>query len=228
VRMSKSRGNVINPDGYIDRHGADAFRAYLLFMGPYDQDNDFNDKNLIGITRFLERVWRLVTDPIPTVGSGTSLRPMHRFVKRVTEELDAYQYHTAIAALMEYVNWIGANRDAFTEAQRQDVLRTLTLLLAPVAPYLTEELWQRLGGADSVHLQSWPSFDEALVREESITLIVQVNGRLRDRLTLPSGVSEDEARTEALARHRVRAQIADRAVARTIWVPDKLINLIVD
>jgi leucyl-tRNA synthetase len=226
TRMSKSRGNVVNPDDYIARVGADAFRTYLLFMGPYDQDNDFSDKNLVGVTRFLDRHWRLAVDPVPPVGSGADLRPLHRFVKRVTDELDAYRYHTAIAALMEFSNWIGANRAELTADQRDEVLRTLTLMLAPFAPFLAEELWERLGGAYSVHQQSWPAYDPALVVEETVTLVVQVNGKVRDRLTLPRGASEAEAQARALMSARVAPHLDGKSVGKTVWVPDKLINLV--
>jgi leucyl-tRNA synthetase len=226
AKMSKSRGNVVNPDDYVARVGADAFRSYLLFMGPYDQDNDFSDKNLVGVTRFLDRVWRLVVDPAPPDGVGTDLRPVHRFVKRVTEELDAYQYHTAIAALMEFGNWIGATRVDVTTEQWIEVLRTLTLMLAPFAPFLAEELWERLGGAYSVHRQPWPVFDPALVVEETVTLVVQVKGKVRDRLTLPRGVSEAEARARALQSAKVAPYLDGRIVVKTVWVPDKLINLV--
>ncbi len=164
AKMSKSRGNVVNPDEYIARIGADAFRMYMLFMGPFDQDNDFSDLNLVGVTRYLDRVWRLVTDPAPAGGAGVEMRPMHQYVKRVTEELSRYQYHTAIAALMEYGNWIGANREAFTPEQRAEALHTLVLMLAPFTPFLAEELWERMGKPYSVHQQSWPTWDEELAR----------------------------------------------------------------
>jgi leucyl-tRNA synthetase len=228
AKMSKSRGNVVIPDDYISRVGADAFRAYLLFMGPYDQDNDFSDKNLVGVTRFLERVWRLIADPTAATGPGTDLRPMHRFIKRVTDELEGYQYHTAIAGLMEFSNWIGANRADFTTEQRAEVLRTLTLLLAPFAPFLAEEIWERLGGDYSVHQQPWPAFDPALVIEETVTLVVQVNGKVRERLTLHRGVSEAEARVQALQSAKVASSLDGKSVSKTVWVPDKLINLVHD
>jgi len=144
----------------------------------------------------------------------------------VTDELDAYQFHTAIAALMEFGNWIGANRSDFTAEQRVEVLRTSTLMLAPFAPFLAEELWARLGGDYSVHQQPWPAFDAALVVEETVTLIVQVNGKVRERLTLPRGVSEAEARAEALQSAKVTPYLDGKRVGKTIWVPDKLINLV--
>jgi leucyl-tRNA synthetase len=197
-------------------------------MGPYDQDNDFSDKHLVGVTRFLERVWRFVVEPAPVAGAGAELRPMHRFVKRVTDELEGYQYHTAIAALMEFGNWIGATQADMTAAQRAEALRTLTLLLAPFAPFLAEELWERQGGEYSVHRQSWPVYDPALVVEETVTLVVQVNGKVRERLTLPSGVSEEEARNHALGSAKVAPYLAGKTVSRTVWVRDKLINLVAD
>ncbi len=227
AKMSKSKGNVINPDEYFARVGSDAFRAYLLFMGPYDQDNDFSDTNLVGVTRFLERVWRLVVEPAPEHGPGVDMRPMHRYIKRVTEQLDAYQYHTAIAGLMEYSNWIGANRDGFTREQRAEALRTLTLLLAPITPHLAEELWERRGGAYSVHRQSWPAFDPALVAEETVTLVVQVNGKLRDRIEAPADLGEDAARELAARSERVAPFLAGKAPKKVVYVPGRLINIVV-
>ncbi len=227
AKMSKSKGNVINPDEYFERVGSDAFRAYLLFMGPYDQDNDFSDTNLVGVTRFLERVWRLVVEPAPAPGPSVDPRPMHRYIKRVTEQLDAYQYHTAIAGLMEYSNWIGANRDGFIPEQRAEALRTLTLLLAPITPHLAEELWERQGGAYSVHQQSWPQFDPALVAEETVTLVVQVNGKLRDRIEAPADLGEEAARELAARSERVAPFLAGKALRKVVYVPGRLINIVV-
>ena len=227
AKMSKSRGNVVNPDDYIGRVGSDAFRAYLLFMGPFDQDNDFSDKNLVGVTRFLDRVWRLAVDPAPTPGTGVEMRPLHRYVKRVTDELERYQFHTAIAALMEYSNWIGANREAFTAAQRAEAVRTLTLLLAPITPFLAEELWERQGGGYSVHQQAWPTFDPAQIAEETVTLVVQVNGKLRDRIEAPAGLDEADARELAGASAKVAPLIDGKTPKKIIYVPGKLLNIVV-
>jgi leucyl-tRNA synthetase len=227
AKISKSRGNVINPDDYIAEVGADAFRAYLLFLGPFDQDNVFSDTNLAGVTRFLGRVWTLVTEPVPGEGPGADMRPLHRFVKRVTAELDQYQFHTAIAALMEYSNWVGANRDVFTAEQRREALRALTLMLAPVVPFLAEELWERQGGAYSVHQQAWPSFDPALVAEETATLVVQVNGKLRDRIAVPLDIAEEAARELALASEKVAPFLDGKRPKKVVYVPGRLINIVV-
>ena len=227
AKMSKSRGNVVNPDDYIGRVGSDAFRIYLLFMGPFDQDNDFNDQNLVGVTRFLDRVWRLIVDPVPAPGAGADMRPLHLYVRRMTDELDRYQFHTAIAALMEYSNWVGANREAFTAAQRAEALRTLTLLLAPLAPFLAEELWARQGGDYSVHQQAWPTYDPAQLAEEEVTLIVQVNGKLRDRIAAPADLTEEAARALAAASAKVAPFIDGKEPKKVIYVPGKLLNVVV-
>jgi leucyl-tRNA synthetase len=226
AKMSKSRGNVVNPDEYFARIGSDAFRMYMLFMGPFDQDNDFSDINLIGVTRYLERVWRYVTAPAPTDGAGVEMRPVHQYIKRVTEELGRYQYHTAIAALMEYGNWIGANRDAFAPEQRAEALRVLVLMLAPFTPFLTEELWERLGEPYSVHQQSWPVWDEAMAKELEIVIPVQVNGKVRDRLTVAPGTDDAIVRDLALASTRVQEHLAGREPKKIIIVPDRMVNIV--
>ncbi len=226
AKMSKSRGNVVNPDEYIGRVGADAFRTYLLFMGPFDQDNDFRDLNLTGVTRYLERVWRLVNDDAPASGTGVDMRPLHRFVKRVTEELEKYQYHTAIAGLMECGNWIGASREGFTPEQRAQALRTLVLMLAPFAPFLAEELWERLGGGYSVHEQTWPAYDPAMIEEEQVELAVQVNGKVRDRIIAAPGTDEATLRERALASARVQEFLGGRTPKKIVVVPDRLISIV--
>ncbi|MGI8688421.1 MAG: leucine--tRNA ligase [Thermomicrobiales bacterium] len=226
AKMSKSRGNVINPDEYIARIGADAFRAYMLFMGPFDQDNIFHDMNLVGVTRYVERVWRLVTEAAPVGGGGVGTRPLHPAAQRMTRELSAYQYHTAIAALMEFGNWIGANRDAFTIEQYAEALRVLTLMLAPVMPFLAEELWERQGGAYSVHQQAWPAWDEELARESEIVVPVQVNGKVRDRLSVAPGTDEATLRAQALASARVQEYLSGRAPKKVIVVPDRMVNIV--
>ena len=245
AKISKSRGNVVNPDEYVKRVGADAFRTYLLFMGPYDQDNDFSDTNLVGVTRFLDRVWRLATEPLPLShgrdvgaadvraaqrrgpgGEGTDMRPMHRYVKRLTDELASYQFHTAIAGLMEYANWISANRERFTSEQHSRAIETLVLLLAPFAPFLAEELWERLGKPYSIHQQAWPAYDPAQIEADTVTLIVQVNGKVRDRLEVAPDIAEEAAQIEAMTSPRVAPLLAGKQPRRVIYVPGRLINIV--
>ncbi len=154
------------------------------------------------------------------------MRPLHQAIQRVTKELNDYQYHTAIAALMEFGNWIGANRDAFTAAQYAEALRALTLMLAPVMPFFAEELWERQGGTYSVHQQSWPAWDEELAKEPEIVIPVQVNGKVRDRLTVAPGTDEATLRAKALASPRVQEHLAGREPKKVIVVPDRLVNIV--
>ena len=237
-KMSKSRGNVVNPDEYIARYGADATRMALLFLGPFDEDADWNDRGVVGMVRFLARVWDLcggdgrpTTDDQPQSASDSRKEAERgqwsvvgsRLVARVTEELHARRFHTAIAALMEFANWLrSANElpaDAATEARR-----TLVMLLAPFAPHISEELWERMGGAGSVHNAPWPA--AAAVAETVHELAVQVDGRVRERIHVAAGAEEAVVRAAALAAPGVQAAIGRRAVRRVVVVPGRLVNIV--
>ncbi len=228
AKMSKSRGNVINPDEYIARYGADTLRTYLLFMGPYEEDNDFQDTAVAGVSRFLGRLYALVDSRHEHGGGpGTDMRQMHQTIGRVTHELDNLRYHTAIAALMEMSNWITSVRDDMTSEQQEDALRTLALMLAPIAPFTGEELWHRLGGEYSVHNQRWPEYDPAALGKSAVTIVVQVNGKVRDRFEVRPGTPEDEAVRLAHESPRVSPYLDGRTVRKIVWVPDRLLNLVV-
>ena len=228
AKISKSRGNVINPDGYIEHFGADVFRLYLMFMGPYEAGGDFSDRGISGVVRFLDRVWQRVT-PVEEQSiapaesfQGEAKRVMHLTIKRVTEDIAALKYNTAIAALMEYSNSLEGRPDVTREE-----LQTLLLLLAPLAPYITEELWARLGHQTSIHTASWPVFDLEAIRPAIITLPVQVNGRVRDRIEVAPDTSEEEIRQLALAAGKVRRFVDGQHVKRVIYVPGRLVNIVV-
>ncbi|MDP9380443.1 MAG: leucine--tRNA ligase [Chloroflexota bacterium] len=228
AKMSKSRGNVKNPDEYMEQYGADAFRAYLLFMGPYEDDNEFNVNGVQGVARFLGRVYSLVdTRDQYGQGQGADMRTLHRTVERVTRGLDDLRYHTSIAALMEMSNWIGSAREQMTAEQLQDALEHLVLMLAPIAPFTAEELWSRLGGPYSVHGQKWPTFDPSALATETVTLVVQVNGKVCDRLEVPAGTSQEDATVAAMESARVQPYTDGKQVRKAVWVPDKLLNLVV-
>ena len=154
------------------------------------------------------------------------MRPLHRFVKRLTDELAAYQFHTAIAGLMEYSNWIGVNRERFTPEQHNEAIETIVLMLAPFAPFLAEELWERLGRPHSVHQQPWPAYDPNLIEADTVTLVVQVNGKVRDRLEVSPDIEEDAARTQAVASPRVAPLLAGKPPRRVVYVPGRLINIV--
>ena len=225
-KMSKSRGNVQAPDEYVRRYGADTVRLFVMFMGPWTEGNDWDAAGIEGTSRFLHRVWTIGLSERSAAGSGDADldRMVQRTIKKVTEDLEAYHFNTAIAALMELSTAIfhasGPSRDAATDA--------LVLLLAPFAPHIAEELWQRRGGQGSVHTQTWPAFDPEAAREVAITLVVQVDGKVRDRLELPAGSAEEALKQAALASPKVSAALGGKRVAKVIVVPGRLVSIVTD
>jgi leucyl-tRNA synthetase len=225
-KMSKSRGNVQAPDEYVRRYGADTVRLFVMFMGPWTEGNDWDAAGIEGASRFLHRVWTIgVTERSGAGSRDADLdRAVQRTIQKVTEDLEAYRFNTAVAAMMELSTAVyhasGPSRDAATDA--------LVLLLAPFAPHISEELWQRRGGTGSVHTQTWPVFDAAAARATTVTVVAQVNGKVRDRLELPAGLSDDALREAALASPRVTHAIAGQAVARVIVVEDRLVNIVTE
>jgi leucyl-tRNA synthetase len=235
-KMSKSRGNVVTPDEYVSQLGADTVRAYLMFVAPWEHGGEWNDSGLSGISRWLNRVWKLVLEPFKEKAADDSraaLRDLqritHQTIRKVTQDLEKLHFNTMISALMEFTNHLARVREAgsVTAKDWRQAAETLLLLLAPTAPHLAEELWQRTGRSYSIHNQQWPRWDEGLAKDEEITLVVQVNGKLRDRVTVPAQITEDEARQLALARERVKPYLEGGHVARVIYVPKRLINLVV-
>jgi leucyl-tRNA synthetase len=226
-KMSKSVGNVVNPDEMIDLYGADAMRLYEMFMGPLEATKPWSTKGVEGVSRFLDRVWRLVVDEEgkTTVVDDTpdehGLRVLHQTVQKVTEDLEDLRFNTAIAQMMVFTN------EATPLARRpRALIEPFVLVLSPFAPHLAEELWQRLGHRDSLAYEPWPSFDPALIRTDTVTVAVQVNGKLRATLDLPRGIGQAEAEQAALGDERVRRHIDGKSVRKAIYVPDKLINLV--
>jgi leucyl-tRNA synthetase len=236
-KMSKSRGNVVNPDDYVAELGADAVRAYLMFIAPWEQGGEWDDSGISGISRWLNRLWGLVLGGYEWKESaGGQVRAerelerlSHQTVRKVTQDLERLRLNTMIAALMEFTNYLTKVKEegAVSATAWELAVDNLMLLLAPTAPHLTEELWQRTGHQYSIHNQEWPSWNEELAREEEITLVVQVNGKLRDRITVSASVTEDEAKKLALESERVRPHIEGKEVAQVVYVPGRLVNLVV-
>ena len=233
-RMSKSRGNVVNPDDYVGTMGVDTVRAYLMFIGPWDAGGPWNPQGIEGIHRFLHRVWHLVIDPPPATRAeaqvaGTVRRAVHQTLRRVTDDLDGFRFNTALAALMECTNTLFRAREAGAAATAEwaPALRTLVLMLAPFAPHAAEELWARLGRPYSVHQQAWPAWDPGAVQEDTVTLVLQVNGRVRDRVQVPAGLDEARLRETALTSEKVRKFIDGMQVQDIIVVRGKLVNVVV-
>ncbi|HEX5480877.1 MAG TPA: leucine--tRNA ligase [Dehalococcoidia bacterium] len=235
-RMSKSRGNVIAPDDQVQRWGADTFRCYLMFLGPWDQGGPYDPSGISGVHRWLNRVWNVVTGgavtaDLPDAPETRDLRRWtHRTIERVTHDIENFRFNTMIAALMELTNELTRIRESGTTvdaAAWREALRSLVLMLAPPAPHIAEELWQRLDEPYSVHTQSWPSFDAALAAQDEVEIAVQVNGKLRERLALPVDAPEDAARDRALASDRVAPHLAGKEIVRIIYVPNRLLNIVV-
>lgn len=241
-KMSKSRGNVITPDEYVSELGVDAVRAYLMFVAPWEQGGEWNDSGISGISRWLNRVWNLVVEPYKISVEATAedkltdekahkdlQRITHQTIRKATEDLERLRFNTMIAALMEFTNYLTKLKEAGTvnDSDWRESTAILLKLLAPTAPHLAEELWQRTGHEYSIHNQSWPQWDEELARDEEITLVVQVNGKLRDRITVPASITEAEARQIALERERVKAYLEGKEIVKTICVPGGPVNFVV-
>ncbi len=236
-KMSKSRGNVVNPDDVVGQMGADAVRCFLMFIGPWDQGGPWSDVGINGIARWLNRVWALAErDPAPLDESPThpqvvreTVRLLHQTIRKCHNDLERFKFNTAIAGLMELSNhlskaWAEASVDAAT--WRESVEKFL-LLLAPIAPHIAEELWERTGHAYSIHQQSFPQWDEEMAAEETVVLVVQVNGKVRDRIEVPVDIDQTAAEELALASPRVQPYTDGKTINRAIYVPGKLVNVVV-
>jgi len=226
AKMSKSRGNVVNPDRYIADHGADVTRMYLLFIGPWDEGGDFSDASIAGIERFLRRIWRLITESHQDGHGSADLRTLDRTIAAVAADIEKMRFNTAIASLMELVRWVRHERTAMSSDEWARVSNSVVLLLAPFAPYLAEELWSRIGGDYSVHEQGWPAHDPSALRADRVTVAIQVDGKTRDRMEVPAGTEREDALERALLSERVQRHITRGNVADVVYVQDRLINLV--
>ena len=228
-RMSKSRGNVVNPDDVREQYGADAARLYISFLGPFDKDKPWSTSGIVGVHRFLERVWRLVVDdtgatlPISEGHSPEALNKLlHKTIKKVGADIDSLSFNTAISALMILVN------DMVNLSNRpRSALKILVQLLAPLAPHVAEELWQRLGGEGFVSLAPWPKFDASLAVDDVVEIGVQVNGKTRATIALSLTASEDDALALARSQNAVKNAIDGKEVAKVIYKVGKILNIIV-
>ena len=234
-KMSKSRGNVVNPDDIVSTMGADTTRAYLMFIGPWEEGGPWSSQGIEGVYRFLNRVWDVVvgTPPVtsapPTEQEVANLRRMtHKTIRRVTEDMDKFAFNTMLAALMEYNNYLvkAKNTPVYGTPAWDEAVRSLILMLAPVCPHIAEEMWERIGGPYSVHQQRWPEWDETLAADEVITLVVQVNGKVRDRLTVPAGLSDAELEKLALASEGAQRNTEGKKIMKVIVADGRLVNIV--
>ncbi|HXR64510.1 MAG TPA: leucine--tRNA ligase [Ktedonobacteraceae bacterium] len=235
-KMSKSRGNVVAPDEFVTKYGVDTVRCYMMFMGAFDRGGTFKAENLTGVARFLSRFWDVVSegwvehpDDAQTSESQAVERLRHKTIKRVTEEVSNLRFNTALAALMECNNaLIKLQGEAVARsAAFQRTLESMMQLLAPLAPHISEELWQQTDHEGSIHTTDWPQYDEEMTRDENFTLVVQVNGKVRERIEIAADTSEQKIRVLALGNERVASFIGEATVQKVIYVPGKLVNIVV-
>lgn len=243
-KMSKSKGNIISPDPIIESQGADTLRLYELFIGPFENTAAWSDERLAGINRFLHKVWNLAQDMIvaPKVAMDSDGdrgafelevdRITHKTIKKVGHDIETMSFNTAVSALMEYVNFLASasNRQRLLQGDayelRQRTLRSLLLMLAPLAPHLAEELWEALGETDSIHLAPWPRYDEALIKDDVVEIAIQVNGKLRGTMLMPADTTEEELQKAAGEVPSVKKYVDGQTVAKTVTVPRKLVNFV--
>jgi leucyl-tRNA synthetase len=236
-KMSKSRGNVVDPDDLVQQHGADTVRAYLMFIGPWEQGGPWSAERINGVIRWLNDVWDIVLEEPqqkpqgePTEEQVRNLRrATHQTIRKVTQDLETFQFNTAISALMKLRNELKAAKETplYGSEAWEEAIENMLLLMAPITPHIAEELWVRTGRPYSIHQQSWPQWDENLAAEETFTLVIQVNGKTRDKVEAPVDITEEQARELALASEKVQRYLDGKEPERVIYVPGRLVNVVV-
>lgn len=245
TKMSKSKGNVVSPEEIIKKYGADTARLFILFAAPPERDLEWSDQGVEGCFRFINRVWRLVyncvndlsnhpeafvdTDTL-SVGDKNLRRLLHGTIKKVTEDIELrFNFNTAISSIMELVNGLYHYREAAEQNSKllQESIDAVIILLAPFAPHLSEELWEGVGHQDSVHLRPWPQYDETALKAEEVEIVLQINGKVRERITISAGLSKEELEKAALETEKAKAAVADKQIVKIITVPGKLVNIVV-
>jgi leucyl-tRNA synthetase len=237
-KMSKSKDNVITPDEMVVKYGADALRLYIVFMGPFEAELEWSEDGIAGTYRFLKRIWSLFLEtkkPAEGTPDNDFSREMRyelsRTVKKVTEDMDGFQFNTAVAAMMEFLNFMSANRSRAVSAAGvwRKAQRDFLTMLAPAAPFVSEELWHRLGfgnPGETVHTERWPAWTVEDLVLDTVEIAVQIKGKIRDRIQVPSGASDEEMKNAALGSGKIQEHLAGAAPKRVIVVPGKLVNII--
>ena len=245
-KMSKSKGNVVAPGEIVEKYGADTARLFILFAAPPERDLEWSDQGVEGAFRFLGRFWRIMlhyAQFMPAEENGEYVpeqlekeakelrRALHGTIKKVTEDVEQrFNFNTAISSIMELVNAMYALKEepkAQVSGLAQELVSSSLRLIAPFAPHMAEELWQLIGGNGSVHKQSWPVYDDAALQVEEVELVLQINGKVRDKIVAPVGLNAAELETLAMGQERVQQAIGDKKVVKVICVPQKLVNIVV-
>ncbi|MGE5704479.1 MAG: class I tRNA ligase family protein, partial [Clostridia bacterium] len=229
-KMSKSRGNVVNPDDIVNQYGADTLRIYEMFMGPLESAKPWSDNGVEGSHRFLTRVWRMffpeegVLNPKiqDTEGSDSFKRVLHKVIKAVSTDLENLRFNTAISQLMVFLN--EANKETVLPKK---AMEQFILLLAPLAPHIAEELWEKMGHNNTLSYEKWPEYEEAFTIDNEVEIAVQVNGKIKDRLVVPTGADQESLKEQALALETVREAIEGREIKKCIVVPNRLVNIVI-
>jgi leucyl-tRNA synthetase len=243
AKMSKSKGNVVDPDALIRKYGADTARLFSLFAAPPEKDLDWSDQGVDGSFRFLNRVWKLVHDRLELVHAAGSVeecslnsdernlrRAVHKTIRKVTEDIEErFHFNTAIAAIMELLNTLQSTELTTPQSGpvMKEAMESMVLLLAPFVPHIAEELWQALGHAGLLSSAPWPEYDRTAVVDDEVLVVVQVNGKLRSKITVSAGTDEAELKSRALADEKVQPFLKDVQVRKVICVPGKLVNIVV-
>ena len=222
VKMSKSKGNVINPDDVVGLFGADTFRVYEMFMGPFDQSIAWSTDNMIGPRRFLERIWNIQNKLGGEKDDKELLSLIHKTIKKVSQDIEEMKFNTAISQMMILVNEM-ENKDFVNKENFETFLK----ILAPFAPHITEEIWESLGYSESIHLEEWPKYDEALTKDEKHIVVIQVNGKVRSEIEIEDGEDEESVKKRALEDEKIQKWIEGKEIKKTVYIVNKLVNLVV-
>jgi leucyl-tRNA synthetase len=233
-KMSKSRGNVVAPDALVDQYGADTVRAYLMFFAKWDQGGPWNYDGIKGPQRLLYDVWDTAIldyrpEKVDEASSRALRRKTHQVIRKVTEDLESFSFNTSVAAIMELRNELVAAEHArnVSEEVWYEAVDSMLLLMAPMTPHIAEELWEKRGKPYSIHVQQWPAWDSEVVKEESVTLIVQINGKVRDRIEVVAGVDDDTLKQVAMDSENVKNRLGSEQPRKVIVVRGRLVNIVI-
>jgi leucyl-tRNA synthetase len=221
-KMSKSKGNVVIPDEYFKKFGVDTFRLYVLFLAPFEQGSNWNDKGILGAKRFLDKLWNYQNQIIDSEPKKESLKIAHRTIKKVSEDYQNFHFNTAIAMMMEYLNFL-----LKTGEKSKKLYEILIKILSPICPYICEEIWETLYNKKSIFLSGWPKFDPSLAKADKVIIAVQINGKLRDTILIESNTSEKEVTQKTLALPKVKKYLGGKNPQKTIYVPGQIINFVI-
>jgi len=219
--MSKSKGNVVSPDEFIDKYGSDIFRMYMMFMGPFTEGGDWDDSGIKGIARFVDKFFDIIYTKVKCQDEKKAKTALHKAIKKVTEDIEKFQFNTVVSALMEFANV--TNKTRLNTADK----KTAVQLIAPIAPHLAEELWAHLGNKKSVFDSKWPEYDEEMIVEDTIELVVQINGKVRAKVEADATIDQEGAIKLAKDLENIQKYLEGKNIVKEIYVPGRLVNIVI-